>query len=149
MTDDIQDVILLSHFISSDASWHHHPIGHKTRLLTVHKVIVRYTDHLQVLKVTSASLVTGPQQQHHCPQHKPHGRHYQTHSHVTKSGNREHSPVHLLLLVPQWRRNPFRVVPVSAPRLSYVPEEEGEYHQAIDRLSIGVQLLTCVPTSSW
>ena len=65
MTDDIQDVILLSHFISSDASWHHHPIGHKTGLLTVHKVIVRYTDHLQVLKVTSASL----------PSHKPQGPH--------------------------------------------------------------------------
>lgn len=142
MTDDIQDVILLSHFISSDASWHHHPIGHKTGLLTVHKVIVRYTDHLQVLKVTSASL---PSTQTTGPSHKPH----QTHSHVTKSGNGEHSPVHLLLLVPQWRRNPFRVVPASAPRLSYVPEEEREYHQAIDRLSSGVQLLSCVPTSSW
>ena len=44
----------------------------------------------------------------------------------TKSEKVEHSP---LLLVPQWRRSLHPAVPAS--RLSFVPEEEGKYHQAI------------------
>ena len=54
---------------------------------------------------------------------------YQPHSHVSESEKGEHSP---LLLVPQWRRSPLHLAaPASVPRLSFVPEEEGKYHQAI------------------
>ena len=47
--------------------------------------------------------------------------------HKTKSEKGEHSP---LLLVPQWRRSPLHPA-APASRLSFVPEEEGKYHQAI------------------
>ena len=45
----------------------------------------------------------------------------------TKSEKGEHSP---LLLVPQWRRSLLHPA-APASRLSFVPEEEGKYHQAI------------------